>query len=67
MARQSVDEVDQLRREDKITWDEYALLLKGELLTPHPEITRMLKEFAQGIRDRQGRRLDLQPRFTDKP
>jgi hypothetical protein len=42
--------------ESKITWYEYALLLKGNLLTPHQELTLMLKEFAQGIRERYGRR-----------
>ncbi len=67
MTRHSVDEVDHMRREGKITWDEYALLLKGGSFMPHPEITRILKEIAQSIRDREGRRLDLQPKFTGKP
>jgi hypothetical protein len=67
MARQSVDDIDAMRRNCEISWDEYALLLRSKGPNPHPEINRIMQDTAKGIRDRQGRRLDLHSKFTNCP
>ena len=57
MARSDIDHIDDLRRRGEITWDDYKQLLKSR---PQDDWNMLLKEFAQGIRDKDGRLRRLQ-------
>ena len=47
---------DSLRRDGKITWEEYGRLLHGKFL---PSMGEYMSEIARGVRDRDGRLLEL--------
>lgn len=57
MSRSDVDYIDSLRRQGQITWDDYKQMLKCR---PQSDWQMLLKEFTQGIRDKDGRLRNLQ-------
>lgn len=57
MARSGIDDIDDMRRQGQLTWDDYKQLLKGR---PQDEWKRLMQEFAQGYRDKDGRLRALQ-------
>jgi hypothetical protein len=57
MARRSIDEIDQMRRDAELSWEEYALMLSKR---PSEDWKILLGDFARGRRDRKGRLRDLE-------
>jgi hypothetical protein len=57
MARRAIEQIDEMRRNGQLSWEEYAIMLQER---PAADWTRLLSDFGRGIRDRAGRLRELE-------